>query len=334
MGGILDGKARVLDTIITQVGKRQLAQGGIDVKYVSFSDSTTFYKKDLESPDFLPFAENPIGRIQFEACNLPQDQVVFSINTEGKIDYSTLAELNGPIIRDGNVIIEYSGSAENESDLFIDGLISSSLDNFEDLQILGTSDFLFDDADFQITQQGSGFRITETSVKHEDSLIDVFRDRNFSNSIKYKFLPPISRVNDDNIDKSDYDSFKEFQIAQYEPWGLIGGEKNKLSIEDVFSSTSLIKNINRENKKFLEVTETSRENNLLFQLFESTTQGTNKSVENIFFVDLGVHKVPEGQIKRKLNLGNEVHLIFAGKLVKKKNTGTFSFVRLFTIICG
>ena len=41
MSGILDNKSRVLDTVITTEGRRQLAEGGVDIQYVTFTDGAT-----------------------------------------------------------------------------------------------------------------------------------------------------------------------------------------------------------------------------------------------------------------------------------------------------
>jgi hypothetical protein len=327
MSGILDGKARVLDTVVTQVGKRQLAQGGLDVRYVSFSDSTTFYKKDLESPNFLPFAENPIGRIQFEACNLPQDQISFDLNEEGKIDASVFGVLNG--VFNSDEIFE--GVTEQSSSVNLEALFKNPQENFKKLQIIGTSDSLFDDDGFEIKWDSSKiefFSRVPTPIRNraDNKLVEIFRDKKFSNSLKYKFLPPISKTDDNTVDKSDFESFKEFQIAQYEPWGLIGG-KNKLKVEEIFSD--LLPFVRGNFFKKIEISESSRKNNLFLQFFEVS----NSSVENLFFVDFGVHKTPEGLIKRSLALGPDVQIIFAGKL-HKKESGSYSFIRLFTLICG
>ena len=49
MAGILDNKKRVMDTIVTQEGKRQLASGQFQIKYASFTDGSSFYEGDIVS---------------------------------------------------------------------------------------------------------------------------------------------------------------------------------------------------------------------------------------------------------------------------------------------
>ena len=44
MAGILNAKHRVIDAIITQEGRRQVAAGDLQIKYVTFTDRHTFYE--------------------------------------------------------------------------------------------------------------------------------------------------------------------------------------------------------------------------------------------------------------------------------------------------
>ena len=60
MAGILNPKRRFFDTILTQEGKRQVAQGDLRFRYVSFSDGMTFYEKSSEDPKAASDATNRI----------------------------------------------------------------------------------------------------------------------------------------------------------------------------------------------------------------------------------------------------------------------------------
>ena len=64
MAGILDSKSRILDTILTLEGKKQLSNGGIGIKYVTFTDNATYYAADLENG-----ASSATNRIYFEVLN-------------------------------------------------------------------------------------------------------------------------------------------------------------------------------------------------------------------------------------------------------------------------
>lgn len=80
MSGILDSKSRIIDAILTSEGKRQMAEGTFEVSYATFTDAGVSYV-----PDSVDGHQDPTGRIYFEACNLPQDQITFEANDEGKL---------------------------------------------------------------------------------------------------------------------------------------------------------------------------------------------------------------------------------------------------------
>lgn len=80
MSGILNSKSRIVDAIFTSEGRRQMAEGTFEVSYVTFSDYGISYM-----PDSVNGHVDPAGKIYFEACNLPQDQITFEANDEGKL---------------------------------------------------------------------------------------------------------------------------------------------------------------------------------------------------------------------------------------------------------
>lgn len=80
MSGILNSKSRIIDAILTSEGRRQMAEGTFEVSYVTFTDSGVAYV-----PDSVNGHDDPTGKIYFEACNLPQDQITFEANDEGNL---------------------------------------------------------------------------------------------------------------------------------------------------------------------------------------------------------------------------------------------------------
>ena len=46
MAGMLNQKQRIMDVIITNNGRRQIADGTFEIKYASFSDHGVFYRDD------------------------------------------------------------------------------------------------------------------------------------------------------------------------------------------------------------------------------------------------------------------------------------------------
>ena len=72
MAGILNDKKRVMDTIITNEGRRQVAEGELQIKYASFTDRGTFYTGNSGS-----IADDASSRLYFEATGRLQDQIIF-----------------------------------------------------------------------------------------------------------------------------------------------------------------------------------------------------------------------------------------------------------------
>lgn len=88
MSGILDNKSRIIDAILTTEGRRQLAARTFAVTHVTFSDADVVYR-----PDETEGHDDPTTKIYLEACNLPQDQIVFEADDEGKINGFRLQDI-------------------------------------------------------------------------------------------------------------------------------------------------------------------------------------------------------------------------------------------------
>jgi hypothetical protein len=340
MSGILDSKTRVLDTLITLEGRKQLMNGGMNIKYVSFTDGSVVYKEDLFNSGS---SDDATQRIQFEASNLPHDRITFGSNETGKVNASVESGLDISI-RDG--LINYREIQELTSSIKVqisDQILSSSINNFKKNILISNIDPVFDDTDFGLTPQlssgGIEFDIRgNTSIsrsdKFENTLVDIYRDPKFSNNKRYKFLPPISKTTDENIDKSNYESFKSRLIAQYAPWGLIGGEEGRLTIDEIFNNH--LKHVKSDLSRSFRFDPTSNLNNIMIQGFDNIVNNEIiQSTEKIVFVDYGVHKTPkDNECVRILGItSDEVHVFFAGKFYKKETT-SYSFVHLFTLFFG
>ena len=75
-----ENKLRIIDAILTVEGRRQIAQGTFKVSHATFTDLGVAYIPDSEFGH-----DDPTTKIYFEACNLPQDQITFEANDEGKL---------------------------------------------------------------------------------------------------------------------------------------------------------------------------------------------------------------------------------------------------------
>ena len=215
MSGILDNKTRIMDTIVTLEGRRQMADGKLRVEYVSFTDSTTFY-----APDVVSGSADATKRIYFEQCQLPQDQITFEADDSGRIkpirgqNNSNVTSLYGNIIDFNSVsgsrdytIVDNSGFYTAAEDL-----LSTSYENFKKLQALTTKDYIFEDEGFEINPSTVTFGVSVANGLPLDSklatrqLVDIpslFEDKHLSRTKNFKYLPPINKIDNDNIVKND-----------------------------------------------------------------------------------------------------------------------------------
>ena len=79
MAGFLDPKQRVMDVILTEIGRAQMTKGDFDVKFVSFSDDGVEY---VDGGDGVlePITE----RLFFEAFSKPSDEIIPEVDSLGK----------------------------------------------------------------------------------------------------------------------------------------------------------------------------------------------------------------------------------------------------------
>ena len=206
MAGLLDPKTRVLDTIITNEGRRQAATGKMNVEYVSFSDAGAIYALDTLVSGGLDFT----SRIAFEAGNLPQDSIVFETDDSGNLLANFVDGDSGYKVRAGKVFPVLTGSTRFEAP-FISGsqfaslattLLSASLNNFKNLSLLASPDPLdVNYNEFIIDKKNIEFKISDTkpisnSAIQEidiDKVESIFFDKRLSHVPNFQYLPPINK---------------------------------------------------------------------------------------------------------------------------------------------
>tara|TARA_R110001583_G_scaffold31600_1_gene107894 strand:+ start:61317 stop:62603 length:1287 start_codon:yes stop_codon:yes gene_type:complete len=204
--GILDNKSRVLDTVITGEGRRQLAMGNFNPAFATVSDRHTYYEKSEVSGTV-----DASDRIYFEASpDNMTDYITFETDDSGRL-------LGYPIHEghywEGRVgTVEAFGVGELGEPKYktvgIEGfasqavaMITSSIENFKDLQTIGTrdatevislktrlSDYSYN---FLIDNNYPFAEGSSNSIVDLDSMETLFFDDRVSDSINFKFLPPI-----------------------------------------------------------------------------------------------------------------------------------------------
>lgn len=332
MSGILDNKSRVLDTIVTLEGRRQIASANLRIEYVSFTDAGVHYSADVASG-----SSDATKVFYLEQCHLPQDQITFESDDSGRLmPFRNSSDLN---VKDGR-FLQYEFNSANASLIsgtletmsFISGsefqeasnvLLASSVENLAKLRIIGSADRLFDDEGFGTSSDAIEFVVTDkgpitdpqsyvANVDHVDSL---FQDIKLSKLKNFEFLPPINKTFMNDEDKRDHTLTNEIQLGRYKPWGrtqLNGLTGNQLERElSSYEKSGFSRQISFD--------PTTSKNSLLGQFFE-VSYDTMKKLD---VIDFG-HYIHNGKKK---------HAFFIGKL-SVDNNETHVFTHIFTLVFG
>ena len=318
MAGILDNRTRVLDTVITNEGRRQAATGKMNVEYVSFSDASAIYALDTLVSGGLDFT----SRLTFEAGNLPQDSIVFETDDSGNLLANFVDGDNGYRVRAGKVFPVLTGSTRFEAP-FISGsqfaslattLLSSSLENFKKLSILASPDPLdINFNEFIIDKTQLTYKINDTNPISSagiqeidiDKVESIFFDKRLSHIPNFQYMPPINKPRIGKTNSLVIGSYKNLNQAPY------------VSYQDL--ATELSASQQTGYSYDIDFTETSRQNNLLCQFFEVYSDGMKK----LDVIDYGIFPPDQN--------GNAHHVFFVGKVfIDSNNTPTF--VNMFTLV--
>lgn len=308
MSGILDSKTRLIDTILTLEGRRQLAQGGLDVRFVSFTDAESFYEVDVASG-----STDAGDRLSLEACSLPQDQVTFRSSIDGKLSSypgSALGVLDGKVLTGSGLSIGIvTGSAFMQS---AGSLLASSIDNFSNLYVIRTRDAIFDDdTEFSISSDAVSFSVTplrpfgkgEVTQASVDRVESVFQDKRFSRSPNFMYLPPINRaIPGSNVSSS---------LGQYP---VLGQRTTPLTYD------ALLQDMAGKEQAVVQFSQTTLRSNIICQMFELRQDLMRK----LDVVDFGEVLTGDTQFPSK-------HVFFVGRLFIDGN-GSETFVSIFTLM--
>lgn len=352
MSGILDSKSRVLDSIVTLEGRKQLANGGINIRYVTFTDGATFYAADLVSG-----SADATARLYLETCHLPQDEITFQSDFDGRLEPFGSSGLIDALIKNGQVFKTIFTKVEDSQVLSgsvrpmfttdvlsgdnlssaVQGLLTASIDNFKKNYIISSKDEIFDDDGFGIGSNEIDFIIknnrpipmSQNYIADIDTLPEIYADSKFSNFINFKYLPPINRIDDQSIDKTNDLQIKPFLLGDYKPWG----DTKKINQIDVIND--LVPRARQGYVKTLNFDPTSRANNLFIQAFEVENSAVNK----LDIIDFGTwfstpKEAEDYQLISPNQIGQTVQIFFIGKIITKKETNTNSFIHLFTMLFG
>jgi hypothetical protein len=312
MAGILDNKKRVMDTIVTQEGKRQLASGQFQIKYASFTDGSTFYESDVASG-----SSDATRRISFEATNRYQDSIVFETDDSGNM---LSFQGNGiGMTPEGSIMMSGDGTAAptviTTSEAFssaVSSLTDASLDSFYDLNIIASDDSSlvkkYHDADgfyiknirkdhFTITDATSftGGKVTGTLEESSAFILD----EKLAHIDNFQFLPPINY--NDKTPNGKYINYNDTPTGSR------------------MQDRKLYRELIKSERINLRLKNVSRSNNSLIQVFE--TSENDAKITKLDAIDYGNIKVR----------GKSYYVVFVGKVfVDKYNQPTF--INMFTLL--
>lgn len=316
MSGILDPKQRILDTFITEEGRRQISAGKFKAEFFSLTDSGTYY---ANSDTFASGSQDFISRFNLEASNLPQDQITFEIDDSGKLVIRELQPISGSNVSIVNGQM-FSGSFRGNTNALSSSqelsnishqLLDITLSNFANLRVLGSSP-LHDDKpeQFLVYPTNCTFTITPTTLQTEkvgslDHIESLLADKRLSHVPNYRFLPPVNK--------------KKPGTSQGTPLGnFVQINQNAiLSFEQLKEALDVL-----EQKGYSQVVsfvETSGNNTVVCQFFERG-QGVMTKLD---VIDFGYF------VENSSNTTK--HVFFVGKLFVDSD-GSHTFVNMFDLV--
>jgi hypothetical protein len=334
--GFLDSKSRILDTIVTLEGRRQIATGKMKAEFYSFTDAGAFYSQDLSTSASLDGTRRPY----LEACSLPQDSVTFESDDAGKLVNFRPAT---SVVRNGKILTLVTSSEGLSGKVYLPAednvfssaantLLSSSLESFQNNRIIGSPDPLDENRqEFKLNRNAISFRISdetpfspgersESSVETTDGL---FVDSKLSHLPNFQYLPPINKYRPGD---STVNLLGNYPILNQRP---------KLSFDDV--EKELEASTSKGFSSVVSFDETSRGNNLVCQMFEL---GKNEVVK-LDIIDFGLFSIRGEDISESDRKRQEKdprnrpirskRVFFAGK-VFTDSAGVHKFINLFSLV--
>tara|TARA_B100000900_G_C20549066_1_gene703915 strand:+ start:67 stop:1116 length:1050 start_codon:yes stop_codon:yes gene_type:complete len=347
VAGILDKKTRFIDLVLTQEGKRQLANGKLRAEYASLTDRHTFYEKSQH--------ENVKDRLYFQVMERPENMIVLEKDDSGRLidfNFSPTGSIVGNDIFDKDakvnnklVLNAVTGSAFASTS---SKLMKSFLRHFQNNSLVGTY-FVNGSNQFELSKKDLRFTISNSVPFPElpkNQTVNVndadpfFFDSKLSHMPNFKFLPPV------NTDMSPYGQYQNLQSKKKETLSQIkkslgvgtfdeenvtiedndsGARQDKLGDFSVINRKKLNPTSSPVTKQFETVNfkKTSRENNLLIQFFEDSR---GAKLTKLDVIDAGVFYDADARLGRE-----QKQIYYVGKIyIDDFNTPTF--INMFTMV--
>lgn len=173
MAGILDKKARSLDVVITNEGRKKISRGQFRPSFFSFSDGDVSYGSDTS--------------FVLEAASSASDVITVEASGDGHLI------IDAGALRAGGGIVRSLEGEELTSEQAYSVLETIQGRTFNDLSILKTVDE--SDSEFSLSPTKAEFTLSADSLpsKDIDKLPGMFEDVRFRNSLNFLHLPPVNK---------------------------------------------------------------------------------------------------------------------------------------------
>lgn len=364
---MLDSKKRILDTIITEEGKRQLAAGTFQPRYYSFGDASAVYSPaDTNASGSSP--EQSIATIvSFEAMSLPQDQVAFESDDAGNlavfnsknnyfqvpesvttdVSQSVLRIIGGSLVQGWNLEQPTAVTASVLFSSLANSILSGSFENFRRLGLLQSPDLLYPNRNsFNVSTGSITFTIDNQTADGMfpggmqagtlEATSDMFADEHLSHADAFQFLPPVNKL------PSNSENVSAVAIGNY--FAAIPGLTRVNNVADFVRTF-----INKPNgpgplpRATVTFSETTTTNRLMCQVFEAG----NAKLSKLDIVDFGVFNVirsddPTANIFPEaiaqpvnpdgVNSVRRIQVYFLGKVYRDSITQANKFINLATLV--
>lgn len=311
--GILDPKKRVMDVIMTPIGRESLSKDGLSIAYATFTDGQAYYDPSSITGSY----DTASDRIYFEApSSLSQDLFCLTTDDTGKLIpanvFGTSITSDGSLYEqsiEGSSAVVGLQSGSNFSSA-VTSVINLFQQSFSYNTIIGSRDPLDEESDFVVTPNTASFDVPLDvytndfeSINNVDSL---FFDKRFSNLPQFKFLPPFTKKSGTKSNLGKFQNIKRF---------------NDYTLNDLKSEVFGTNSDPVKQRVDVDFETTSNTNDITLQMYEITTSGVTK----LDAVDFGE------VVDRSDKTRPSKRVIFFGK-VFLDDTQTATYVNLFTVV--
>jgi len=317
VAGILDPKTRVMDFIMTELGREQAAQGEMRIKYATFTDRAAFYS----SGSIKGVADPAENRLYFEAASSPHDSIVIESDFDGNIKPFDADEFK----IDGSDVIKQTALPGQDIVLktgqilpIASKILNSITSSIESTQYIRTTDLFIEDRDFVAEPKtlfysynddpdlpSSPYSESAKSVVLVDQLTSLFQDKKLAHIPSFHFLPPRNMPSPENNDGNSLGEYAKFR-DEYDD-----KQNPRKAYDDSLNSGF--------EKRRIYFNERTPDNNLIVQPFHFSEDGVDK----LSVVDGGQYV--------KETTGERRHVFYIGRLFADTKKTT-TYIHLFTLV--